>query len=334
MNLETKYMGLRLKNPLIVGASPLADDLDKVRALEDAGIAAISLYSLFEEQISHNTIGREVGVGDYSDSFVEAACTVSNPDLCQLDVDTYLGKIQEIKTASSLPVIGSLNGTRRGEWVSYARLIEEAGADALELNLYFLATEVDESASELEDRCVEIVKAVKENLSIPLAVKLSAYFTALPHFANRLVGAGADALVLFNRFYQPDIDLDALDIESRLQLSNSSELLPRLRWLALLRDRVKCDLSVTGGVHSGADIVKSLLAGADTVQLVSSLLKNGPSHLNVLFADLAQWMSEKGFDSLEQFRGSMSYLRCKNPDAFERANYMHILDSGRLPREP
>lgn len=329
MNLETNYLGLKLKHPLIVGASPLADDLDKVRALEDAGAAAITMYSLFEEQITHNTLGAESHISAYENSFSEAASYFPESDLFDLDVDTYLGQLQQVKDTCSLPVIGSLNGTREGEWVNYASLIQQSGADALELNLYFLATDLDERASELEDRCVRIVQSVKQQLSIPLAVKLSPYFTALPHFAKRLAEAGADGLVLFNRFYQPDIDANELDIEPRLHLSHSPELLPRLRWLALLHDRIGCDLSITGGVHTGIDAIKSLMAGADSIQLVSALLMNGPGYLSEVISEMKAWMEEKEYSDLDELRGCMSYLRCPDPDALERANYLRILKSWR-----
>ncbi|ADE54172.1 dihydroorotate dehydrogenase-like protein [Coraliomargarita akajimensis] len=329
MNLKSNYLGLELKHPLIAGASPLSDDVNKVRMLEDAGAAAIVMYSLFEEQILHNTLGAESHINAYENSFSEAASYFPESDLFDLDVDTYLGQLQKVKAACDLPVIASLNGTREGDWVNYASLIQNSGADALELNLYFLATDLDESASDLEDRCVRIVEAVKQQITIPLAVKLSPYFTALPHFANRLSQAGANALVLFNRFYQPDIDADELDIEPRLQLSNSPELLPRLRWLALLHDRIDCDLSVSGGVHTGIDAVKALMAGADSVQMVSALLMNGPAYIGTVLQEVKDWMEEKEYTNIDDLRGCMSYLRAPDPEALERANYLRILKSWR-----
>ncbi len=329
MQLETNYLGQKLKHPLIVGACPLSDDLDKVRACEDAGAAAITMYSLFEEQIVHNTVGAEAHIDAYENSFSEAASYFPNVDLFDLDVDTYLGQLQKVKDAVDIPVIGSLNGTREGEWVNYAKLIEQAGADALELNLYFLATDIDESASDLEDRCIRIVESVKDKIQIPLAVKLSPFFTALPQFATRLAVAGADSLVCFNRFYQPDIDTDELTIEPRLLLSNSTELRLRLRWLSLLRERVDTQLSVSGGVHTGIDAVKAVMAGADSVQLVSALLMNGPDHLGDVLTELKQWMEEKEYQSIDELRGCMSYLRCPDPEALERANYLRILKSWR-----
>jgi dihydroorotate dehydrogenase (fumarate) len=329
MNLETKYLGLDLKHPIIAGASPLPDDLDKVRALEDAGIAAITMYSLFEEQITQNSVSTEAHIGSYENSFSEAASYFPEVDLLERGVDAYLEQVQKVKAAVDVPVIGSLNGTREGEWVNYASLIESAGADALELNLYFLPTDLDETAADLEDRCIRIVEATKARISVPLAVKLSPFFTALPQFAKRLAAAGADSLVCFNRFYQPDIDVEELDIRPMLDLSHSHELRLRLRWLAFLSGRVDTQLAVSGGVHTGLDVVKSLMAGADAVQVVSSLLINGPEQAQHMQDELIAWMQNKEYASLEQLRGSMNYLHCPDPDALERANYMRVLKSWR-----
>ncbi len=332
MNLETNYLGLKLKHPLIAGASPLADDLDKVRALEDGGAAAITMYSLFEEQITQNIVGSEAHISAYENSFAEAASYFPEVSLLERGVDAYIEQLQQVKAAVDLPVIGSLNGTREGEWVNYASLIEHAGADALELNLYFLATDLEESASDIEDRCIRIVKSIRDRISIPLAVKLSPTYTALPHFAKRLAEAGANGLVLFNRFYQPDLDVDELEVKPSLQLSHSYELLQRLRWLALLSDRVSCDLSASGGVHTGVDVVKALMAGADSVQLVSTLLINGPGRIGEVLAELTQWMEEKEYTGLDDLRGCMNYSSCPDPEALERANYMRILKSWRPNR--
>ena len=329
MDLTTKYLGLTLKHPLIAGASPLPDDLDKVRELEDGGIAAITMYSLFEEKITRNLIGSEAHIGAYENSFSEAASYFPEVDLLERGLENYLDQLQRVKKTVSVPIIGSLNGTREGEWVNYASLIEEAGADALELNLYFLATDFDVTATEIEDRCVGIVAKVKERLGIPLAVKLSPFFTALPHFAKRLTDAGADGLVLFNRFYQPDIDTDELDVQPMLELSHSSELRLRLRWLALLSGRLPVDLSVSGGVHTGIDLAKSLMAGADSIQMVSSLLMNSPQVIGQSLSELTHWMEEKEYKSLEELRGCLNYQHCPDPEALERANYMRVLKSFR-----
>jgi dihydroorotate dehydrogenase (fumarate) len=251
-------------------------------------------------------------------------------DLLERGVDTYLDQVQKVKSAVDVPVIGSLNGSREGEWVNYASLIESAGADALELNLYFLPTDMDESSVDLEDRCIRIVESVKARITVPLAVKLSPSFTALPHFAKRLAAAGADSLVCFNRFYQPDIDTEELDIRPMLDLSHSHELRLRLRWLAFLSDRVDAQLAVSGGVHTGLDAVKSLMAGADAIQIVSSLLINGVGQVQEIRNELVKWMEEKEYGSLEELRGCMNYLRCPDPEALERANYMRVLKSWKV----
>lgn len=330
MNLQTNYLGLDLKHPIIAGASPLPDDLDKVRALEDGGIAAITMYSLFEEQITQNIVGSEAHIGSYENSFSEAASYFPEVDLLERGVESYLDQLEKVKAAVDLPVIGSLNGTREGSWVDYATLIEGAGADALELNLYFLATDMEESAADLEDRCIRIVKAVKKRITVPLAVKLAPFFTALPHFAQRLAAAGADSLVCFNRFYQPDIDVDELDVRPMLDLSYSHELRLRLRWLAFLSGRIDAQLAVSGGVHTGLDAAKSIMAGADAVQVVSSLLINGPEQVEVMLQELTKWMEAKEYQSVDEVRGCMNYLRCPEPDALERANYMRVLKSWRV----
>lgn len=329
MNLETQYLGLKLKHPLIVGASPLADDIDKVRQLEDAGAAAITMYSLFEEQITQNMLGSDAHIGAYENSFAEAASYFPEVNLLDRDVDSYLEQLDKVKTAVDIPVIASLNGTREGEWVSYARLMEQSGADALELNLYFLATDMEESAAELEDRYLRIVEGVRSKISIPLAVKLSPNFTALPHFAKRLSAAEVKGLVLFNRYYQPDIGIEELNVRPALDLSFSNELRMRLRWLALLSERVSCDLSVSGGVHTGVDAVKAIMAGADSVQLVSTLLINGPARIGDVLEELQGWMVEHEYESIDQMRGCMNYARCPDPEALERANYMRVLKSWR-----
>jgi dihydroorotate dehydrogenase (fumarate) len=329
MDLTTNYLGLELKHPLIAGASPMPDDLDKLRALEDGGIAAITMYSLFEEQITQNLVGSEAFIGAYENSFSEAASYFPEVDLLERGVEAYLNQLERVRAAVSVPIIGSLNGTREGEWVNYATLIESSGVDALELNLYYLASDFETSAAEIEERCVRVVRAVSERIQIPLAVKLSPFFTALPHFAKRLAEAGADSLVCFNRFYQPDIDADELEVQPSLELSLSTELRLRLRWLALLSGRIDAQLSVSGGVHTGIDMAKALMAGADSVQMVSGLLINGPSQIGAVLKELNEWIEEKEYESLDELRGCLNYLRCPDPEAIERANYMRVLKSFR-----
>lgn len=327
MDTTTNYLGLALKNPLIVGASPLSEDVSVVRKLEDAGAAAIIMHSLFEEQISHNTLSSG-GEGEaYDHLFSDTVYSFPDAQLLDYGPDDYLEQLSRLKDAVEMPVIGSLNCAREGAWVEYTRLIEQAGADALELNLYFLPTQLDESSVDLEDRCVRIVESVRAEMSIPLAVKLSPFFSALPNFANRICGAGADGIVLFNRYYQPDVDLKSMKLKPVLQLSSSSDLPSRLRWLAVLHGRVQADLALTGGVHSGADMIKGLLAGATTAQTVSAVLKDGPRAVKQMLADLRSWMAEKNHDSLEQIIGSMSLNRYPQPEAIERANYLRILKS-------
>lgn len=330
MDLKTDYLGFELKHPIIAGASPYPNDLDKVRALEDAGIAAITMYSLFEEQITQDMAGTVADTGSLENSLSEMASSSPDVDRLERDVDLYLEQIQRVKAAVDVPVIASFNGSRKGSWVDHAALIESAGADALELNLYFLPIDIEESASQLEDRCIDIVESIKARIRMPLSVKLSPYFSALPHFAKRLAAAGADSLVCFNRFYQPDIDTKELDVRPSLELSHSTELRLRLRWLALLSGRIHTQLAVSGGVHTGLDVAKSLMAGADVVQVVSCLLIKGPGHVSDLLGELNRWIEETEYNSLKELCGSMNYLHCADPEAFERANYMHTLKSWRV----
>ncbi len=325
MDLSTRYLGLDLPHPFMPGASPLVDDLDTVRRLEDAGAAAIVMHSLFEEQLMREQIATDWHMSAPADSFAEALSYLPDPESFSLGPEGYLEQLGRIRRAVAVPVIGSLNGTTLGGWLEYARLIEEAGADALELNVYRLAADPDESGDEIERQTIEMVRAVRDKVRIPLAVKLSPFYTAFAHFARRLDEAGADGLVLFNRFYQADIDLEELEAVRTLQLSDSSELLLRLRWLAILSGRLEASLAVTGGVHTAVDAVKAVLCGADAVQLVSALLRHGPEHLAAIRRDTEEWLVEHEYESLAQMRGSMNLERCPDPEAYERANYMHIL---------
>lgn len=331
MNLTTDYLGLRLSSPLVSGASPLVDDMDMVRRLEDSGASAIVMHSLFEEQITGEKLASIYHMELYADSYAEALSYFPKRNEFALGPGQYLEQIRRIKAAVAVPVIGSLNGITPGGFINYAKQIEQAGADGLELNLYFVAADPDVDSADAEDRMIELVKGVTESITIPVAVKPSPFFTALANFVYKLEDAGADAVVLFNRFYQPDIDIEALEIKPTLQLSNPAELLLRLRWTGILSRMVGIDIAVSGGVHSYSDVVKSIMAGASTTQLVSALLRHGPEHLKRVRTDLVQWMEERGYATLKQMRGTMSVDRCPDPQAFERANYMRTLQSWRPP---
>ena len=329
MDLSTPYLGFELPHPLIVGASPLADMIDSVKRIEDAGAAAIVMRSLFEEQITSEQVAINRAIDTPAESFAEALSYFPSPDAFVLGPEEYLDQVRRIKEAVSVPVIASLNGATPGGWLDYAKLIEQAGADALELNVYYLATDPNETGEVLEKRTIEMVAAVKATVRIPVAVKLSAYYSSIANIAKRLDDVSADGLVLFNRFYQPDIDVEALEVVPRLTLSHPGALLLRLRWLAILSGRVRADLAVTGGVHTALDAVKAVMCGAQAVQMVSALLQQGPRHLRTIRQDLANWLEEHEYESLRQMQGSMSLSKCPNPDAFERANYMQILQSWR-----
>jgi dihydroorotate dehydrogenase (fumarate) len=327
MDLSTAYLGFSLPHPFMPGASPLVDDLDKVRRLEDAGAAAITLHSLFEEQITGEELAVTRSMELPAESFAEALSFLPNHPEFSLGPDEYLEHVRKVKDTVGVPVIASLNGSTEGGWLRYARLMEEAGAEAIELNVYELATDLDERGVHVEDRLIGVLAAVKGAVSLPVAVKLSPYYSSVANLARRLEQAGADALVLFNRFYQPDIDVDELEVVRSLCLSQSRELRLRLRWLAILSGRLQAGLAVTGGVHTAHDAIKAIMTGADAVQLVSVLLRYGPGQLRVIRDGVAQWLEEHEYESLAQMRGSMSLARCPDPRAFERANYMHILQS-------
>ena len=330
MDLRTTYLGLELPHPLMPGASPLADSLDVVRRLEDAGASAIVMRSLFEEQITREMTGSIYAVETSADSFAEATSYFPKASEFSLGPDEYLDQLRGICKAVAIPVIASLNGITVRGWLDYALQIQEAGADALELNVYYLPTDPAEQSVAVERRTLDIVRAVKGAVRIPVAVKLSPFFSALPHFVRELEGAGADGIILFNRFYQPDIDAENLEAEPRLHLSDPSELLLRLRWLAIVSPGLNIPLAISGGVHSGLDTVKSVMAGASAGQVVSALLKKGPEHLRTMRIEMERWMEEHEYESLAQMRGNMSLARCPDPNAFSRANYMRILQSWRV----
>ena len=329
MDLRTQYLGLDLPHPFMPGASPMVDDLDVVKRLEDAGAAAIVMHSLFEEQIVREQSRTVQDMESNVNAFAEATSFFPQPSEFRLGPHEYLEQIRRIKEAVALPVIASLNGVTASGWLEYARLIEQAGANALELNAYYIATNPEESAADVEQRTLDIVAAVRRHVKLPIAVKLSPFHSSLANFATKLEAAGAQAVVLFNRFYQPDIDIEALEVVPQLKLSDPSELLLRLRWLAILSGRSKLELACSGGVHSGQDALRSLAAGAHTVQMVSALLRHGPAHLAMVREGVELWLEQPEYESLAQLRGSMNLARCPDPAMFERGNYMRILQSWR-----
>lgn len=326
MDLTTNYLGFTLPHPFMPGASPMATDLDHVKRLEDAGAAAITLNSLFEEQIIGESLGASHHMDTHADMTGEASTFFPSPSAYRIGPEDYLEQVRKIKNAVHVPVVSSLNGCTASGWLDYAKLMKQAGADAIELNLYMLATDLNQDGATIERQAIEVVKKVK-SVGLPVAVKLSPFYSSLAHFAKQLNEAGADGLVLFNRFYQPDFDLDELEITHILQLSNSSELLLRLRWLAILSGRVKSSLAVTGGVHNGMDAIKAVMAGAHAVQCVSSLLMRGPQHINTMKTEMIEWMEEHEYESLKQMQGSLSLTKCSDPRAYERANYIQMLQS-------
>lgn len=329
MDLSTTYLGFKLAHPLIPGACPLADEIDGVRRLEDAGAPLIVLRSLFEEQLVHEQLSAHAGIDAHENAFAEALSYFPTTEGFRFGPDSYLEHLARVKRTVGVPVVASLNGTTPGGWVEYARLLEGAGADALELNVFLVPTDPDESALHIEDRLLALIRSVRTHVKMPLAVKVSPFYTSLPHFARRVESEGADALVVFNRFYEPDIDVSNQQVVRTLTLSSSMELLPRLHALAILSGRTRLSLGVTGGVHTGLDALKAVMCGADGVQMVSALLKEGPKQLLTARTELEWALEANEYDSLAQVKGSMSLTRCPDPKAYERINYMHILQNWR-----
>jgi dihydroorotate dehydrogenase (fumarate) len=327
VDLTTNYLGLKLAHPLVPSASPLSKDLDSARRLEDAGASALVMYSLFEEKIEAEQqqmerffYGQSIGYGE-ADSFHPV------PDQILTYQEQYLENLQRLKSHLRIPVIASLNGISQGGWIEYGQALQQAGADALELNIYHLAANADESSETVENRYLDILRELKNRVSVPLTLKLSPQFSSPIHFAQRLEAAGADGIAIFNRFYQPDIDLETLEVVPKLQLSTQAEALLRIRWTALLYGRVKLSLAVTGGFHHSADVIKALLAGADVVHLCSVLLAQGVGKLSEIREELEQWLIEHEYESISQLKGSVSQQHAIDPSAYERANYIHVLDS-------
>lgn len=329
MNMTTKYLGLTLKHPVLSSASPLAQNVDGVRRLEDAGAAAIVLPSLFEEQIEQEAIHLLQTMQQGTESFAEATSYLPEPERFLVGPEEYLGLISHAKKVCEVPIIASLNGRAAGTWAEYARLMENAGADALELNIYYLATKFDMTGAEVEENYLSILRDVKKEVKIPIALKLGPYFSAFANMAKRCDDAGADGLVLFNRFYQPDLNVEELEVLPKVELSTSADIRLPLRWLAVLHGHLKCNLAATSGVHTPEDAIKLLMSGADVVQMCSSLFQWGVHRLGQLAEEIDDWGNEHGYDSLDMMRGSMSQRAVADPEAFERANYMKTLQSFR-----
>ena len=332
-DLRCRYLGLDLRTPIVASASPLNGELATARQVEDAGASAIVMPSLFEEEILHEEIELNRALEAGSEHFAEALDYFPDVGGFANAGDRYLATIETLKANLSVPIIASLNATNPGGWVRHATLIEQAGADALELNLYHVSADPSRDAAAMEAADLEVVRWVRDKVSIPLAVKLSPYYSAFAHFAQQLVSTGIDGLVLFNRFYQPDLDLDALEIVHRVELSTPGELRLPLRWIGILRPQVGDQLSIaaTTGIHSGTDVVKSLMAGADVAMMTSAILRNGPEHLRSVEADLVDWMTEREYESVDQLRGSATQATAGDPAAFERANYFRTLHSWSAP---
>jgi dihydroorotate dehydrogenase (fumarate) len=327
MDLTTRYMGLNLKNPLVAAASPLTKEEGNFKKLEDAGIGAIVCHSIFEEQITNEAAELDNSLMQGTESYAEALNYFPESAEFKLGPEEYLGMIRKAKAQVAVPIIASLNGHTQGGWVDYAKKIEQAGADAIELNIYFLAAKVNTTPDDVESNYEAIVRSVKENVNIPVAVKVSPYFSAVANMVGCLDQAGADGIVLFNRFYQPDINLETLDVEPNVLLSTSYELRLPLRWLAILYGQVKASLAATSGIHTAEDVVKAVMAGADVAMLCSVLLKNGMGHTAKILKELEAWMQAHDYESVKEMKGIMSQQKCAHPEAFERANYMKVLNS-------
>ncbi|NLB97229.1 MAG: dihydroorotate dehydrogenase-like protein [Armatimonadetes bacterium] len=329
MDLSTRYLGLTLKNPIVPSASPLTGTADRIQELEDAGAAAVVMPSLFEEQITQESLQLDHYLAYGSESHPEALSYIPEPASFQFDPDTYLETIRKAKESVHIPVIASLNGTSPGGWMGYARLMEEAGADALELNIYYIPTDPLVSGAQVEQMYFDVLREVRQSVKIPIAVKLGPYFSAIAFMARRLAEAGANGLVFFNRFYQPDIDLEKLEVTPDLVLSTSTAMRLPLRWVAILYGRVNADFAITNGVHTHEDVLKATMAGASATQIAAELLEKGPGRIPELLAEITRWMEQHEYHSVAQLRGSMSQKNVADPGAFERANYMRVLQSWR-----
>jgi len=327
IDLRTTYLGKELKNPLVASASPLGKDLDALRRMEDAGCSAVVLHSLFEEQIELESAELDRHYWNAADVGAEAMQMFPDLEATALGPQEYLNHLQKVKQSLGIPVIASLNGVSKGGWTRYAKLMEQAGADALELNIYFLPTKSHQSGFDVEHEYISLVQEVRSAVKVPVAVKLGPFFSSFANVAKQLNNAGADALVMFNRFYQPDFDLENLEVVPSLVLSRSNELKLRLHWAAILFGQLDCDLAITGGVHTAEDVLKSMMSGARVAMMTSAILEHGPEYFRIVHDDLVRWMEEHEYESIRQMQGSMSLRRVPNPQAFERANYVRVLSS-------
>ncbi|HEX6187669.1 MAG TPA: dihydroorotate dehydrogenase-like protein [Pyrinomonadaceae bacterium] len=329
MNLATNYLGLPLKNPIVASSSPLSHSVDSIRRLEDAGASAVVMYSLFEEQLTFDSLYVDYYLRSGTNSYAESLSYFPEMEDYNVGPDEYMNLIRRAKEAVDIPIIGSLNGVSTGGWTNYAALIEDAGADALELNVYYLPTDVELKGAEVENIYLDLLRQVKSSVSIPIAMKLSPFFSSTANMAKRLVEEGANGLVFFNRFYQPDLNLETLEVAPRLVLSDSNELRLPLRWVAILYGRVITDFAISTGIHNAQDVLKGLMAGAKVTMMASELLRNGVGRIDEILQALAGWIAEHEYESVNQMIGSMSQQHCTEPAAFERANYMRVLDSYR-----
>jgi dihydroorotate dehydrogenase (fumarate) len=327
MDLSTTYLGLELKNPIVPSASPMSRTVGSVKLLEDYGASAVVLYSIFEEQLKHEAKELDHHLSVHAESFAEATSYFPEANEYHTGPDEYLNHIRKLKESIEIPIIGSINGVTDGGWIDYAKLIEQAGADALELNIYYIPTDVSMAGGNIENRYLEIVKDVKKQVKIPVAVKLSPFFTSIPNVAHAMDNLGVNGLVLFNRFYQPDINLDTLNVEPGVVLSNSDSLRLPLRWIAILHKKVKADLAATTGVHTPEDVLKLIMAGANVTMMCSALLRHGAKKIREVLTGVQQWMVEHEYNSLNDMRGSMSHKSVADPSSFERANYMKALQT-------
>jgi dihydroorotate dehydrogenase (fumarate) len=331
MDLSTNYLGLKLRTPLVPSASPLSEELDNLKVMEDAGASAVVLYSVFEEQLRRDRLELAQHLDHGTESFAEALTYFPEPEEFTLGPEEYLKHISAAKAAVQMPIIASLNGSSVGGWTEYAKLIQEAGADAIELNIYYIPTDPSLGSDEVENTYIDILKAVKKVAKIPVAVKLSPFFSSFANMAHRLDGSGADGLVLFNRFYQPDINLETLEINPNILLSTPMAMRVPLRWVAILHGHIKASIAATSGIHRATDALKMLMAGADVTMLCSALIRHGIKQLTTIEQEMAQWMEEHEYESVEQLKGSLSQKNCEDPSAFERAQYMRAISSYPIP---